>query len=219
LAKSAHYDGKSVFAQDGRLNFALNATKPVPPSDSKHNYNYRSEIRDSPSNVDHPIGTEQWWGFDYKFGDDYKADIMPWVLWQTHGSFRNPSSPMTSLQIGPENYAGTSSTQGELFVANSAILTGKTNVEPTGIIPIAGQTLKIVVHVVWGDDNTGLYQVWVDGVQVYNKQERTVYVEQPMGGYWKIGIYKWRWQEAKVIKKSIGNSTYLADEYELVKPN
>jgi len=240
LAKSANYYGGSVFAQSGRLNFSLNPTSPSPPTGSKYNYNYRSEIRDSPSNVNHPAGTEQWWGFDYRFGNDYTADIMPWVLWQTHGSFSSPSSPMTSLQIGPANYAGTSSSQGELFVANSALSTGNTKVIPTGIVPRAGQTLKIVVHVVWGDNNTGLYQVWVDGVQVYNEQERTIYVERQIGGYWKIGIYKWRWQQQsnvnassalniyelntvigalRVIKKSTTNPTYLANEYNTVEPN
>lgn len=239
LAKSAHYYGGSVFAQGGRLNFSVNPTNPSPPSGSKYNYNYRAEIRDSPSSVDHQVGTEQWWGFDYKFGEDYVSDKLPWVLWQTHGSFRQPSNPMTSLQISPANFVGSNSHQGELIVANSVLSTGSTKVSRTGIVPSAGQTLKIVVHLIWGDNNKGLYQVWVDDVLVYNEQERTVYVEQPEGGYWKIGIYKWRWQQQsnvnlsaglginqlnssignlRVIKKSPSNPTYLADEYDKVKP-
>ncbi len=208
LAKSVHYDGGSVFAQDGRLHFSVNPTNPAPPIDSPHPYNYRSEIRDKPSNVNHPVGTEQWWGFDYKFGEDYIADELPWILWQTHGDFQSPPNPMTSLWI---NSYGGSSSQGELVVVNAAISTNNAKVTPTGIVPIAGQTLNIVVHMVWGDENEGLYEVWVDDVEVYSEKERTVYVEQPRGGYWKIGIYKWPWQEsanvdsADLLNTSIGN--------------
>ncbi|SHJ60925.1 heparin lyase I family protein [Pseudozobellia thermophila] len=197
---SNHCSPGMVKATDGRLYFKVNPTTPEAPS-SCGDYNYRAEIREHPSDVDYPIGTEQWWGFDYKFGDDYVADELPWILWQTHGSFSNPSSPMTNLQLGPTNFEGNVNPVGELFVVNNTPVTGR-KFTPVGIVPKAGQTLKIVIHLVWGDESNGLYEVWVDGKQVYKKQERTVYSEKPYGGYWKIGIYKWRWKLDENVRAS-----------------
>jgi PKD repeat protein len=235
LAKSVHYNANGVFVQNGRLNFKLN-----PTSSSSNGLNYRQEIRDNPADVRHPIGTEQWWGFDYRFGDDYKADDLPWIMWQTHGYFSAPADPMTALELAPSNYLGNTNPKGELFISNAAFSSANPKKTPTGIVPRAGQTLRVVIQMVWGDSNKGLYKVWIDDVLVYNEQERTVYLEQPEGGYWKIGIYKWRWRSQsnvdasaslginelntsigplKVIKKSPSNGTYLSNEYNTVRPN
>ena len=234
LAKSVHYNANGVFAQNGRLNFRLN-----PNNSSSSNNNYRQEIRDNPADVRHPIGTEQWWGFDYRFGDDYIADELPWIMWQTHGYFNSPADPMTALELAPSNYLGNSNPRGELFISNAAFSSGNPKKTPTGILPRAGQTLRIVIQMVWGDNNNGLFKVWIDDVLVYNEQERTVYAEKPEGGYWKIGIYKWRWRQQsnvnssaalgidelntsigalRVIKKSPSNGTYLTNEFNTVKP-
>ncbi|MFS4493390.1 PKD domain-containing protein [Maribacter sp. 2308TA10-17] len=234
LAKSVHYNANGVFAQNGRLNFRLN-----PNNSSSSNNNYRQEIRDNPASVRHPLGTEQWWGFDYRFGDDYIADELPWIMWQTHGYFNSPADPMTALELAPSNYLGNSNPRGELFISNAAFSSENPKKIRTGIVPRAGQTLRIVIQMVWGDNNNGLFKVWIDDVLVYNEQERTVYAEKPEGGYWKIGIYKWRWRQQsnvnssqalginelntsigalRVIKKSPSNSTYLANEFNTVKP-
>ena len=157
----------------------------------------------------------------------------------THGDFSFPSNPMTGLELAPSNYLGNSNPRGELFISNAAYSTENSKKTPTGIIPRAGQTLKVVIHMIWGDNNTGLFQVWIDGALVYDQKERTVYVEQPEGGYWKLGIYKWRWQSnaninlsaalgiselntsigtLRVIKKSPTNSSYLSNEFNSVRP-
>ena len=235
LARSAHHDPNGTFVQNGRLYFSLDPL----PIDERNKLNYRQEIRDTPSDVSHPVGTEQWWGFDYRFADDYIADELPWMMWQTHGDFSTPSNPMTAIELAPTNYLGNINSRGELVVSNSAFSTENPKKIPLGIIPRAGQTLRIVIHIVWGDNNTGLFQIWVDGVLVYDQKERTVYVEQPEGGYWKLGIYKWRWQSnsninssaalgiselntsigaLRVIKKSPANSSYLSNEYNTVRP-
>lgn len=199
---SSHCSLGMVKEREGRLYFKVNPTTPTAPATCGAEFNYRAEIREHPSDVDYPVGTEQWWGFDYKFGDDYVPDELPWILWQTHGSFSNPASPMTNLQLAPTNYNGSVNPVGELFVVNNTPATGR-KFTPVGIIPKAGQTLKIVIHLVWGDEGNGLYEVWIDGVQVYRKQERTVYTEQPYGGYWKIGIYKWRWKTDENVLASV----------------
>ncbi|CAM4170653.1 heparin lyase I family protein [Zobellia roscoffensis] len=201
LYVSSHCSSNMVKSAGGRVHFKVNPISPIAPKECNSDYNYRAEIREHPSDVDYPIGTEQWWGFDYEFGKDYVADELPWILWQTHGSFSNPSYPMTNIQLGPTNFNGGINPVGELFVVNNAIKkNGKYT--PVGVVPKAGQTLKIVIHLVWGDESNGLYEVWIDGKKIYRKQERTVYVERPYGGYWKIGIYKWRWQDEENVAVS-----------------
>jgi len=193
LAKSVHYDGKSVLVSNDRLHFNLN---PIAPKAENNRNNYRSEIREEPSDVDHELGTEQWYGWDYRFDDNYRADnFNEWILWQVHGSFKIPENPLVSLWVAKENMAKHTNSAGEIFVVNAAIRTGNAKYIPTGIVPTAGQTLRIVVHLIWGDENNGLYEVWVDGKKIYSEQERTVYKEQPKGGYAKWGIYKWKWKK------------------------
>ncbi|MGS0525490.1 PKD domain-containing protein [Zobellia nedashkovskayae] len=156
---SSHCNPGMVTKSGNRLRFKVNPTTPSAPSDCG-DYNYRAEIREHPSDVNYPSGTEQWWGFDYKFENDYKVDQQPWIFWQTHGSFSYPNFPMTNLQIGPANYGGTGGSKGELYVQNNAITTGSSKYASTGIVPRAGQTIKVVIHMVWGDENSGRYQVW-----------------------------------------------------------
>ena len=238
---SSHCNSGMVTRQDDRVYFTVNPTTPAVRDCGSANYNYRAEIRDAPDDVDHPLGTEQWWGFDYKFADDYMPDrYNQWLFWQIHGSFSSPPNPLVSLWIAKENMAGYSNAAGEIMVVNAAQNSADHSYTPTGIVPKAGQTLNVVIHIIYGTEENGLYQVWIDGVKVYDEQERTVYAEQPEGGYWKLGIYKWRWKHQshvtssassgiselktsigplRVIKKSPGNPTYLANEYETVKPN
>ena len=148
LAKSVHYDGKSVKVSGNRLNFRLN---PVVPKNEDNRYNYRSEIREEPSDVDHQLGTEQWYGWDYTFENNYKADAFnEWIMWQVHGSFKIPENPLVSLWIAKENMARHTNRAGEIFVVNAAIRTGKAKYVPTGIVPQAGRTISIVIHLIWG---------------------------------------------------------------------
>ncbi len=243
---SAHYFNETegynpLQVTNSRLNFKVDTNSPVPVG-SGGSYNYRAEVRDAPDDVNHPAGTEQWWGFDYKFESDYIPDELNWIMWQTHSDGSNATAgveiPMTSLQVSKTDYNGINA-RGEILVANRTITTNSptTKFTPTGVVPVAGQTYNIVIHLVWGGETTGLYQVWIDGVNVYDETERTVYVEQPTGGYWKMGIYKWGWYNQsgvdtsatlgiselntsigalRVIKKASSNPTYMADEYDTV---
>lgn len=237
---SQHCHKGMVQGVGNRVHFKVNPTTPAPQDCGSSNYNYRAEIRDAPFDVDHPVGTEQWWGFNYKFGEDYIVDAFTsWIFWQIHGSFSSPSSPMVSLRVATEDYQKMGNAPGEIVVANAAVNPDNWDWTPTGIVPQTGQSLDIVIHVVYGDEQTGLYQVWIDGIKVYDEQERTVYAAQPEGGYWKIGIYKSKWKNQsnvhssaslgieelntsigplRVMKKSPSSPTYLADEYNTVKP-
>lgn len=211
LAVNSHCNKGMVTRVDDRLYFKVNPTSPAAQDWCKYDFNYRAEIRENPSDVNHPAGTEQWFGWDYKFGDDYKADALnEWIMWQVHGSFKNPPNPLISLWIGKTNMARHTNKAGEIFVTNAAINSKSHKYTPTGITPAAGQSLDIVVHVIWGDENTGLYEVWIDGVPVYSEKERTVYEEEPEGGYAKWGIYKWKWQnQSRVLSSASAGITEL----------
>ena len=241
LRTSSHCNTGMITNSEDRLYFKVNPTTPAAQEWCNYDYNYRAEIREHPADVDHPVGTEQWFGWDYTFEDGYAIDRNnPWLFWQIHGSFSNPSNPMVSLWIGKENMAGHNNYAGEIFVVNAAVDKNNHQYTPTGLIPVAGTNLKVVVHVIWGDDNTGLYEVWINGASVYSQQIRTVYAEQPEGGYAKWGIYKWRWQDSsnvqdsqsqgiselntsmgtlRVITRSPGDPDYGKDSYSLVKPD
>ena len=74
LFVSSHCNSGMVTGLDNRVYFKVNPTLPAIENCGSAKYNYRAEIRDAPSDVNHPIGTEQWWGFNYKFGEDYMPD-------------------------------------------------------------------------------------------------------------------------------------------------
>ncbi|MDO6808074.1 heparin lyase I family protein [Zobellia galactanivorans] len=207
LYSSVHYynsqSGNTLYVSDSRLNFHINPNTPEPSGEAE-DYNYRSEIREHPSNADNETGTEQWWGFNYKFGDGYVADENEFIMWQVHGSFATPSNPLLSMWVGKTNQAGTGNKKGEILIVNAAQNSASHKYTKTGIVPKSGQSINVVIHVIWGDASDGLYQVWIDGKKVYDEQERTVYIEEEEAGYWKIGIYKWPWKNSIDVAVSEG---------------
>lgn len=203
LAVNSHCNTGMVRGLGDRLYFKVNPTTPSAQDWCKYDFNYRAEIRENPSDVDHSVGTEQWFGWDYKFEDDYKADpFNEWIIWQVHGSFKNPPNPLISLWIAKTDFARHTNEAGEIFVVNAARNSSDHKYTSTSVNPTAGQTLNIVVHVIWGDENTGLYEVWIDDILVYSEKERTVYKEEAEGGYAKWGIYKWKWQKESNVSAS-----------------
>ena len=72
-----------------------------------------------------------------------------------------------------------------------------------GVVPTAGITLDIVVHVVHNLGSNGLLQIWINDNKVYDKQVGTVHEWAPWGGNAKFGIYKWPWREETGVQKSL----------------
>jgi hypothetical protein len=162
----------------------------------------RSEIRTMPWNVDHASGTEEWFGFSYTFGNNYKIDgTGNWLFWQVHeGSIG--ASPLLSLQI--DGRTASSYDLGELVLVNAAQPIGNNNnsIYGTNIVPVAGQTLDIVIHVIWGNDSNGLWEVWINGALVHSLQAKTVRTANPVGGNAKWGIYKHKWRNQSGVDAS-----------------
>ena len=191
---------KQVSKEDSRLKFSINPTYPEVGNWCSNAYNMRAEISTEPWKINHPAGTEEWFGWSYSFGDNYIVDTKnPWAFFQVHEGTAG-ETPLIAMWSVNEGGAG-SGNAGEVLVVNNCN-DSKSTYYSTGIIPKAGQTLDIVIHVIWGDDNDGLLQVWIDGGKVVDEQERTVRASHPVGGNAKWGIYKWPWRNGDDVQKS-----------------
>lgn len=203
LALDMACNGNMVTVEGDRLNFKINPTSPAAQGWCDSNFNYRAEIRTMPWNVDHQSGTEEWIGFNYRFGNNYKADpTRNWVLYQAHegtlGAF-----PLLSLQINGVNTSAYRT--GELIIVNSSQPVGNnTNtIYPTNFVPKAGESIDIVLHVIWGDNNTGLLEVWLNGTKALDlPTTRTVRSSNQVGGNSKFGIYYAPWKSQSGVSAS-----------------
>jgi len=74
LVISSECNPGQVSKEGNRLRFYLNPTYPKPKNWCSNSYNMRAEFRTAPWKVNHPIGTEEWFGWSYTFGDDYIVD-------------------------------------------------------------------------------------------------------------------------------------------------
>ncbi len=210
LALSVECSANQVVTEGDRLKFVLNPTTPEAASWCNNNFNMRSEIRTMPWNVDHATGTEEWFGFSYEWGSSYVADPTANTLFfQTHEGTAG-ENPLISLQTN--GIATSKYRTGEIVIVNAA---NKSSLEVfnSNIIPQAGEKVDIVIHIVWGDNNTGLLQVWLNGSQVVNQQMRTVYTSTNVGGNAKFGLYKHVWRNEAGIQNSAANGVYGIETY------
>ncbi|WP_289038245.1 heparin lyase I family protein [uncultured Zobellia sp.] len=189
---------KQVVIENDKIKFNINPGYPLPDSWCSRDYNMRAEIRTSPWDVRHELGTEEWFGWTYTFGENYIIDRSnQWLFFQVHPGVTG-MSPHTELLIIKDDQVN-GHNAGEIFVINSP---NEDDYQPTGITPRAGETLSIVIHAIWGDENNGLLQVWINGQNIYDKQVPTVYKDYPWGGNAKWGIYKWPWAESEGVELS-----------------
>lgn len=164
-----------------------------------NDFNMRAELMTRPWQVNNPKGTEEWIGWSYRFGDDYKPDNQnPWLFFQMHQGVSG--SPPVELAVVPSRLYGAQ--DGEVVVINHANKT-ETDRTRTGVITEAGSKLNIVVHVIHDLGSNGLLQVWINGNKVYDKRVGTIYSASPWGGNSKFGIYKWPWRESSGVQKSL----------------
>ncbi|CAM3399311.1 heparin lyase I family protein [Zobellia roscoffensis] len=193
---------KQVSKEGSLLKFSVNPTYPEVGNWCSNEFNMRAEISTEPWRINHPIGTEEWFGWSYGFGDNYIIDREnPWAFFQVHEGTAG-KTPLIALWSVNEGGAG-SGNAGEVLVVNNCD-DSKSTYYSTGIIPKASQTLDIVMHVIWGDENNGLLQVWIDGAKVVDERKRTVRASNPVGGNAKWGIYKWPWRNDDNVQKSRG---------------
>lgn len=162
-------------------------------------FNMRAELLTRPWEVRSPLGTEEWFGWSYRFGDGYKIDKKnDWVMFQVHHGISG--SPPISLFINRANAHG--GVAGEVIVANNT-LNGIKKYSTTGVIPLAGEKLSIVVHTIWDHVENGVLQVWINGSLVHDSKTSTVYPDFPWGGNAKWGVYAHHWRNRNAVQESL----------------
>lgn len=202
---------QQVTKSGNRIRFRVNPLGPEVGNWCDNNFNMRAEIRTAPWQVRNPLGTEEWFGWSYQFGDSYEVDQNnQWKFFQV---YPGPVGlgPQISLEvIHKDQFNG--HTAGEIYVVNKAG-EGSTKYSSTGITPKAGETLDIVVHVIWEYASKGLLQVWINDEVVYDEQIATVTDDSPWGGNAKWGIYKWPWKEGERVQKSLDQGIEYLETY------
>ncbi|MBT9186732.1 PKD domain-containing protein [Zobellia russellii] len=227
---------RQVTKSGNRIRFKVDPTVPETKSWCSRDYNLRAEIRTGPWDVHHQSGTEEWFGWSYTFGNNYIIDKdSQWKFFQVHNGVVG-KAPQIGLEIIHEGqFIGHEG--GEIYVTNAA---GGEKFNPTGIVPRAGQTIDVVVHVIWGNSSNGLLEVWIDGKKVYDQRVSTMLSGYPWAGNAKWGIYKWPWANSenvqssknqgigyletfmgdlRIITRNPGDNNYGVDSYEKVAPN
>ncbi len=176
------FDPSGVSTHGNDLRFSIDPLNV--PQGTPSPYNFRSEIHTAPWPINHPLGTEQWIGWVYTFGDDYIIDpTSPITIFQNHPGI-NGLSPQIELEIAALN-TPSPALGGEIQVVNEA--SSDRIVYP--VKPKAGDKLEVVIHVIYGIGTEGLLQVWLNDELYYNKKTSTVYQDYPWGGNNKWGIY------------------------------
>jgi hypothetical protein len=56
-----------------------------------------------------------------------------------------------------------------------------------------------VIHVKFAYDNTGILEIWRDGVLVASWINQPNGYNDVIGPYWKFGIYKWPWEGGRAV--------------------
>ncbi|MFK7772860.1 MAG: heparin lyase I family protein [Saprospiraceae bacterium] len=227
------YDTMGVSIVGDRMRFDLNPITPTPPAGSSSPHNYRSEIHTDPWQINHPLGTEQWIGWRYDFSDDYVIDpTSPITIFQNHPGIGG-LSPILELEIAGQNDPAPA-LGGEIQVVN----VNDRIIYP--VTPLAGQSLDVVIHIVYGLGDDGLTQVWLNGQLYHDKIEQTVLTDYPWGGNNKWGIYHHTFKNSpsdvqasinagagfvelfmgtlRMITRAPGHPEYKLDAYDLVKP-
>ncbi len=209
LALSVECSENQVVNFGDQLMFKLNPISPEAANWCNNEYNLRSEIRTLPWPVKQSLGTEEWLGWSYTFGDNYEVDNQnPWLFFQMHQGVNG--SPPFELAVVPSSLYGAEN--GEVVVINEANLE-ETDRTLTGFVPTAGTTLNIVVHVIHDLGTKGMLQVWINNKLVYDKKVGTVYADTPWGGNAKFGIYKWGWREAVGVQSSLNQGINNLETY------
>ena len=178
------YDNQGVRVEGDHLRFRVHPTSPAPPSNAG-DYNFRSEIRTAPWRIRHPLGTEQWIGWSYIFGDDYIPDhTSPITIYQNHPGISG-LSPVFEITLA-KRHNHLQNAGGEIELVNKG---NNDRINHPDLRPRAGDQLDIVVHVIYGRDGNGLLEIWLNGELYYSKSTSTVYSDHQWGGNNKWGVY------------------------------
>jgi hypothetical protein len=205
--------------------------KPTQPAQylvgTPYPYHYRAEFTRNPWPIRLPLGTEEWLGFSYIFptaAEGFTQNQTPVNIYQNHperivgweenppaffieiaspGQLRNAKDPYYYTPLG-----------GEIMIVNK--VRGIRWVVP-GVRVVAGARLDFVIQIVYGLENAGLFNVWINGKLMTfpgnstvpaGNVGSTVWPYVPVGGNSKIGLYhhQLKFAEAVTLNASKGHT-------------
>ena len=204
--------GITTVKKDGidRIRFYVNpSTAATYLNSTQYSYHHRAEFSRWPWWINHPLGTEEWLGFSYIFpksSEGFTQNQTPVSIYQNHaGSRSGQTSNPPALQIeiaspkqinSSDPWRGTPN-GGELMLINNI---RKTRYVVPGVRVVAGARINIIMQIVYGLGNKGLWNVWVNGKLVsipVGNIGSTVWpartsADLVVGGNSKLGLYHHR---------------------------
>ena len=205
--------------------------KPTQPAEylvgTPYPFHYRAEFTRNPWPIRVPLGTEEWLGFSYIFPtreEGFRQNQTPVAIYQNHperlpGMEQNP--PAFYIEIAYPNQLRNAKDPsyytplgGEIMIINK--IRGIRWVVP-GVRAVAGARIDFVIQIVYGLENDGLLNVWVNGKLITfpgnskvaaGNVGGTVWPYVPVGGNSKLGLYhhQMKFADAVALNASKGHT-------------
>lgn len=216
-----------------RVRFYVKPTEPAASLvGTLYPFHHRAEFSRYPWKISLPVGTEEWLGFSYLFptaAESFTQNQTPVSIYQNHQG-RTPGQPeyppALQLEIAYPNQLRVATDPsfytplgGEIMIINN--VRGIRFVAP-GVRVVAGARLNIVMQIVYGQGDQGLFNVWINGKLIVfqgnakapaGNKGSTVWppylsTDQPVGGNSKLGLYhhQLRFQEYVTLNAKKGHT-------------
>ena len=165
---------------------------------------------------------EGWYGFSQYFPETYIRDTTEEVVGQWHDipDDRETAarSPSNAISTGNGHLKWTTRWDSRSIQTNN--ITEGYFEKDLGVIPM-NKWIHWVVHIKFSHTNTGILEVWMDGVKVIDRKNMPNCFNDAKYPYFKFGVYRWEWGTAvaqRVIyydEVRVGNKN---SSYNEVKP-
>jgi hypothetical protein len=232
-------------------NELMHYVDPLNPTYPSWGYKYptaghhRSEVYNKPWSVDHPSGTEEWFGWSVRFPATYipKDDIFINIAQIKNSTVGE--SPAVKLMLAHGNDPNLPAyNPGELMLANNANDTGGDVYHPTGVAPAAGETWQFVFYIKHDKTPDGIIRWWgssgnvtqTAGDLLFEQTSCDTVYGAGTGGNVKLGAYipLWKYQvniekdsvpfrcyqgTTRLIANRSSDPNYGTDYFDTVKPN
>ncbi|HSM63010.1 MAG TPA: heparin lyase I family protein [Gillisia sp.] len=165
---------------------------------------------------------EGWYGFSQYFPENYTTENLEELVGQWHDipdeGETAGRSPSNAISTGNGHLKWATRWDSRSIQTNN--ITEGYFEKDLGVIP-KGKWINWVVHIKFSHTNTGIVEVWMDGVKVIDRQNMPNCFNDAIFPYFKFGVYRWEWDTAvtqRVIyfdEVRVGNENSSYDE---VKP-
>ena len=165
---------------------------------------------------------EGWYGFSQYFPESYTSDTTEEVVGQWHDqpdigetTARSPSNAIITGNDRLKWMIRWDSTRKKLDNNSEGLL-----YIDLGRIP-KNKWIDWVVHIKYSHTNTGILEVWMDGVKVIDRKNLPNCYNDEKYPYFKFGVYKWEWGKVATQRVIFYDEVKIGDgnsSYEEVKP-